>query len=58
MLRLAYTAIKYFAIGLLIGLFTAPRSGTESRRLLRDKGMSAVKDILPSSLGGGSKKAA
>mgnify|MGYP005853216645 CR=1 FL=1 len=27
MFRLAYTAVKYFTVGLLLGLLTAPRSG-------------------------------
>lgn len=48
MFKLAYTAIKYLAIGLLIGLLTAPRSGVESRRLLRERGLFAAKDLLPS----------
>ncbi len=48
MLRFAYTAIKYLAIGLLIGLLTAPRSGVESRRLLKERGLSAAKDLLAS----------
>lgn len=52
MFRLAYTAVKYFTVGLLLGLLTAPRSGLESRRLLRDKGLAAARDMLPS-LGSG-----
>jgi len=47
-MKLIYTALKYFALGLLLGLLTAPRSGMESRRLLREMGFSAAKNLRPS----------
>lgn len=37
MLRLMRTAMKYLVIGLLFGLLFAPRSGRETRRMLRDE---------------------
>lgn len=37
MLRLTRTAVKYLVIGLLFGLLFAPRSGRETRRMLRDE---------------------
>ncbi len=37
MLRLTRTAMKYLVIGLLFGLLFAPRSGRETRRMLRDE---------------------
>ncbi len=47
MFRLLFAGARYFAIGLLLGLLTAPRAGTESRRLLRDKGMGLARDLWP-----------
>lgn len=37
MLRVTRTAIKYLVIGLLVGLLLAPRSGQETRRVLREE---------------------
>jgi hypothetical protein len=51
MLRLTFATLKYFALGLILGLLTAPRSGVESRNLLMSKGFSAAKDILPTTGG-------
>ena len=52
MFKLLYASLKYFALGLVIGLLTAPRPGHESRRLLQDQIGTTVQDWF-SSLGGG-----
>ena len=36
MLRVTRTALKYFTYGVLVGLFFAPRSGDETRRVVLD----------------------
>lgn len=48
MFGLLYASLKYFALGLVIGLLTAPRTGSESRQLLRERGWSAARDMLSS----------
>lgn len=41
-----YTSLKYFALGLVIGLLTAPRPGVESRHVLWRSLRSALGDVL------------
>lgn len=37
MLKLARTAMKYFAFGLIAGILVAPQSGERTRQVIRDK---------------------
>jgi hypothetical protein len=47
-------AIRFFFVGLAVGVLLAPRSGEETRRLLREKADSLLNDILDAaSLGAG-----
>lgn len=46
MLRGLRTAIKYFTIGLLAGLLLAPRKGTETRKLLVERGKEYIQDAM------------
>lgn len=46
MLRGLRTAIKYFTIGLLAGLLLAPRKGTETRKLLVERGKDYIHDAM------------
>jgi gas vesicle protein len=47
-------AIRFFFVGLAVGVLLAPRSGEETRRLLREKADSLLNDVLDAaSLGGG-----
>jgi gas vesicle protein len=46
MLRGLRTAIKYFTIGLLAGLLLAPRKGTETRKLLVERGKEYIHDAM------------
>jgi hypothetical protein len=39
-------AIRFFFVGLAVGVLLAPRSGEETRRLLREKADSLLNDIL------------
>lgn len=48
MFSLLYASLKYFALGLVIGLLTAPRTGAESRQMLRERGWSAARDMFSS----------
>jgi gas vesicle protein len=48
MFKLLYASLKYFALGLVIGLLTAPRPGNESRRLLQDQIAAVVQDTFSS----------
>ncbi len=47
MLRLARTAMKYFALGLIAGILVAPQSGQRTRQIIRDK----VRTYLDMALG-------
>jgi hypothetical protein len=47
---LLYASLKYFALGLVVGLLTAPRPGGESRRILWERVQSQFSDLF-SSLG-------
>jgi hypothetical protein len=40
------TAMKFFTYGLLIGIFFAPRSGKESRKVFMDWANRTVKETL------------
>jgi hypothetical protein len=44
MFRLLYASLKYFSLGLVIGLLTAPRTGRESRRLVWDQARALTGD--------------
>ena len=47
-------AIRFFFVGLAVGVLLAPRSGEETRRLLREKADSLLNDVLDAaSLGTG-----
>jgi gas vesicle protein len=47
-------AIRFFFVGLAVGVLLAPRSGEETRRLLREKADSLLNDVLDAaSLGAG-----
>jgi gas vesicle protein len=47
-------AIRFFFVGLAVGVLLAPRSGEETRRLLREKADSLLNDVLEAaSLGAG-----
>ena len=47
-------AIRFFFVGLAVGVLMAPRSGEETRRLLREKADSLLNDVLEAaSLGAG-----
>ena len=47
-------AIRFFFVGLAVGVLLAPRSGEETRRLLREKADGLLNDILDAaSLGAG-----
>jgi gas vesicle protein len=39
-------AIRFFFVGLAVGVLLAPRSGEETRRLLREKADSLLNDVL------------
>lgn len=48
------TAIRFFFVGLAVGVLLAPRSGEETRRLLRERADSLLNDVLDAaSLGSG-----
>lgn len=52
-------AIRFFFVGLAVGVLLAPRSGEETRRLLREKADSLLNDVLDAaSLGAGSGSSA
>jgi hypothetical protein len=52
-------AIRFFFVGLAVGVLLAPRSGEETRRLLREKADSLLNDVLDAaSLGAGSSSSA
>ena len=53
MLRGLRTAIKYFTIGLLVGLLLAPRKGDETRKLLIERAKEYMQEAM--SFGEGSK---
>jgi hypothetical protein len=40
------TAIRFFFVGLAVGVLLAPRSGEETRRLLRERADSLLNDVL------------
>jgi hypothetical protein len=47
-------AIRFFFVGLAVGVLLAPRSGEETRRLLRERADSLLNDVLDAaSLGTG-----
>jgi gas vesicle protein len=47
-------AIRFFFVGLAVGVLLAPRSGEETRRMLREKADSLLNDVLDAaSLGAG-----
>ena len=47
-------AIRFFFVGLAVGVLLAPRSGEETRRLLRERADSLLNDVLDAaSLGAG-----
>ena len=47
-------AIRFFFVGLAVGVLLAPRSGEETRRLLRERADSLLNDVLEAaSLGAG-----
>lgn len=46
MLTLIRTALRSFAIGLVVGVLVAPRPGAETRRLLRQKVQGLVNQLL------------
>jgi hypothetical protein len=47
-------AIRFFFVGLAVGVLMAPRSGEETRRLLRERADSLLNDVLDAaSLGTG-----
>ena len=47
-------AIRFFFVGLAVGVLMAPRSGEETRRLLREKADSLLNEVLDAaSLGAG-----
>jgi gas vesicle protein len=47
-------AIRFFFVGLAVGVLLAPRSGEETRRLLREKADGLLNDVLEAaSLGAG-----
>jgi gas vesicle protein len=54
------TAIRFFFVGLAVGVLLAPRSGEETRRLLRERADSLLNDVLDAASlgasGGGSSK--
>jgi gas vesicle protein len=39
-------AIRFFFVGLAVGVLLAPRSGEETRRLLREKADALLNDVL------------
>jgi hypothetical protein len=48
------TAIRFFFVGLAVGVLLAPRSGEETRRLLRERADSLFNEVLDAaSLGQG-----
>ena len=52
-------AIRFFFVGLAVGVLLAPRSGEETRRLLREKADSLLNDVLEAaSLGAGASGSA
>jgi hypothetical protein len=54
-------AIRFFFVGLAVGVLLAPRSGEETRRLLREKADALLNDVLDAAtLGtsGGTRSAA
>ena len=51
-------AIRFFFLGLAVGVLLAPRSGEETRRMLRERADRLLNDILDAaSLGAGSADA-
>ena len=40
------TAIRFFFVGLAVGVLLAPRSGEETRRLLRERADSLLNEVL------------
>ena len=47
-------AIRFFFVGLAVGVLLAPRSGEETRRMLREKADNLLNDVLDAaSLGAG-----
>ncbi len=48
MLKGVRTAIKYFTLGLLAGVLMAPREGTETRKLLLQRGQEYFKELMSS----------
>jgi hypothetical protein len=47
-------AIRFFFVGLAVGVLMAPRSGEETRRMLREKADGLLNDVLDAaSLGAG-----
>ena len=46
MLRGLFTSIKYFTLGLLVGLLFAPRKGSETAKLLIGRGKEFVGENL------------
>jgi hypothetical protein len=53
------TAIRFFFVGLAVGVLLAPRSGEETRRLLRERADSLFNEVLEAASmgqGGGSSK--
>jgi gas vesicle protein len=48
-------AIRFFFVGLAVGVLLAPRSGIETRRLLRQRADQLVNDLLDAATLGGSQ---
>jgi hypothetical protein len=52
-------AIRFFFVGLAVGVLLAPRSGEETRRLLREKADGLLNEVLDAaSLGAGTSASA
>jgi hypothetical protein len=46
-------AIRFFFVGLIVGVLLAPRSGEETRRLLRERADRLLNDLLEAATLGG-----
>jgi hypothetical protein len=44
MYKMFYASLRFFALGLVLGLLTAPRTGRDSRRLLWSQANDTAKD--------------
>ncbi len=48
--KTVWAAARYFLFGLAVAVLYAPRSGSDSRKMMRDSVMSAFDRVLPTSL--------